>query len=151
MMSRLALAILVASVDAAAAGSGATLWWQHRALVMPIPMTVVGNRSIDVGTAPGFFGSLTSMGFACTAEDITRWRLRRVWVECSRGAEAFRYEGGFSVSYNAVVFDRIHRDGRLLGGADLITHVNAVIDHRDNKQDRLAVQSLSADRGSEKQ
>ena len=146
-MSRLALAILVASVDAAAAGSDATLWWQHRALVLPIPMTVVGNQSIDVGTASGFFGSLTSMGFVCMAEDITRWRLRRVWVVCSRGAEAFRYEGGFPVSYNSVIFDRIHRDGRLLGSTDLITHVNTVIDHRDNKQDRLAVQSMSADRG----
>ncbi|CAA9265859.1 MAG: hypothetical protein AVDCRST_MAG27-3352, partial [uncultured Craurococcus sp.] len=46
IMSRLVLAILVAAVDAAAAGSGATMWWQHRALVLPIPMTVVGNQSI---------------------------------------------------------------------------------------------------------
>ncbi len=90
------------------------------------------------------------MGFACTAEDITRWRLRRVRVECSRGAEAFRYEGGFPVSYGSVIFDRVHRDGRLLGSADLITHVNTVIDYREGKQDQLAVQSLSADGGSGK-
>ncbi|MBL6080652.1 hypothetical protein JMJ56_21775 [Belnapia sp. T18] len=148
MMSRLALAILVASVDAATAGNEAMPWWQHRRLAQPIPMTVVGTQSVDVGTASGFFSSLASMGFECTAEDITRWRLRRVRVECSGSAESFRYEGGFPVSYGSVMFDRVHRDGRLLGGAELITHVNTVIDHRDSKQDQLAVQSLSADEGS---
>ncbi len=150
MMSRFALVILIASVGAAAAGSGALPFWQHRALALPIPMTVVGTQSVDAGTASGFFGSLANMGFECTAENITRWRLRRVRVECSRGAEALRYEGGFPASYDSVIFDRVHRDARLLGGADLMTHVNTVIDHRDSKQDQLAVQSLSADGGSGK-
>ncbi len=146
-MSRLALAILLASLGTAAAGSGAMPCGQHPKLALPIPMTVVGSRAVEAGTASVFFGSIASMGFECMAQDITRWHLRHVRVDFSRGAEALHYEGGFPLSYGSVIFDRVHRDGRLLGGADLVAHVNTVISHRASKQDQLAVPSLSADGG----
>lgn len=122
----LAAALAIAPPCPAAAGDGPVPWSEHRALALPIPMTVVGTRSVPAGTAPEYFRGLAALGFACTAEDSTRRRMRRVRVACSDGSSTLLYEGGFPVGYGSVVFDRVQRDGDLLGGAALVAHVRAV-------------------------
>jgi hypothetical protein len=90
-------------------------------------MTAVGSQTVPAGTAQGFFGSLTNLGFECAAQDNTRWRLRRIQVRCSRGAEALLYDGGFPVDYGSVVFERVHHNGKMLGDTALKAHVRMVI------------------------
>jgi hypothetical protein len=89
-------------------------------------MTVVGAQSIRAGTAPEYFRALAALGYDCTAEDITRRRMRRVRVACSHGSATLVYEGGFPVGYGAVLFDRVQRDGDLLGGGALVAHVRSI-------------------------
>jgi hypothetical protein len=89
-------------------------------------MTVVGAHETEAGTARSFFQALSDQGFTCIAADNARRTLRRVRVDCRRNSETWAYEGGFPVSYSRVVFDRVHRNGTLLGGADLPAHVRAV-------------------------
>jgi hypothetical protein len=120
------LATMSSDPAAAVAADGPAPWSEHRALVLPIPMTVVGAQSIPAGTAQEYFGGLAALGFDCTAEDNTRRRMRRVRVACSHGSTTLLYEGGFPVGYGSVVFDRVQRDGDLLGGAALVAHVRSV-------------------------
>jgi hypothetical protein len=122
----LVAALAVAASHPAAAGDGPVPWSEHRALALPIPMTVVGTRSIPAGTAQEYFRALAALGFGCTAEDSPRRRVRRVRVACSHGPTTLLYEGGFPVGYGSVVFDRVRRDGDLLGGAALVAHVRSV-------------------------
>jgi hypothetical protein len=106
-------------------------------------MTVVGHQTVAAGAAHGFFGSLTGLGYTCMAQDNTRWRLRRVQVECLRGAESLLYDGGFPADYRSVVSERVHRNGRMLGGADLMAHVKKVVAELEGEPDNLAT-NLSA-------
>jgi hypothetical protein len=94
----------------------------HETLSRPIPMAVVGSSFVQAGTAPAFFSGLEAAGYACMAEDVTRWRVRRVLVTCARGGERLVYEGGFGPERGSVTFDRVSRDGVLLGGRELATH-----------------------------
>jgi hypothetical protein len=87
---------------------------------------VVGAQETEAGSARGFFQALSDQGFTCSAEDHARRTLRRVRVDCRRDSETWTYEGGFPVSYSRVVFDRVHRNGILLGGSYLPAHVRAV-------------------------
>ena len=127
-MTRLApiLGLAVAGISSGVSAGTPVPWSEHRALSLPIPMAVVGTRATEAGTARGFFQALADQGFACAAEDHARRTLRRVRVECRRGGEAWTYEGGFPVGHGRVVFDRVHRDGALLGGTRLEAHVRAV-------------------------
>jgi hypothetical protein len=123
----LLVTLAVGASGTAAAGDGLVPWSEHRSLSLPIQMTVVGSQTVPAGTAQDFFGSLTDLGFECAAQDNTRWRLRRVQVRCSRGAESLLYDGGFPLDYRSVIFERVHRNGRMMGGADLAAHVRMVV------------------------
>jgi hypothetical protein len=123
----LVVALAVTASVTAAADDRLVPWLEHRSLSLPIQMTVVGSQAAAAGTAQDFFGSLTNLGFECAAQDNTRWRLRRIQVRCSRGAEALLYDGGFPVDYGSVVFERVHHNGKMLGGTALTAHVGIVV------------------------
>jgi hypothetical protein len=123
----LVVALAVTASVTAAADDRLVPWLEHRSLSLPIQMTVVGSQIVPAGTAQGFFGSLTNLGFECAAQDNTRWRLRRIQVRCSRGAESLVYDGGFPVGYSSVVFERVHYKGKMLGGTALTAHVGIVV------------------------
>lgn len=99
---------------------------EHDALSRPIPMAIAGSRYYPVGPAETYFRGIEKLGFICEAEDITRWRVRRVKVTCSRVEEVLLYEGGFSRDRGSVIFDRVSRRGELLGGTELAEHVNTL-------------------------
>jgi hypothetical protein len=123
----LVVALAVTASATALANDRSASWLEHRSLSLPIQMTVVGSQVIPAGPAQGFFGSLTKLGFECAAQDNTRWRLRRIQVRCSRGAELLVYDGGFPVDYGSVVFERVHHNGKMLGGIALTAHVRMVV------------------------
>jgi hypothetical protein len=139
----LAAALIVASSGMAAADDRLVPWSEHRSLSLPIQMTVVGHQAVAAGTTQGFFGSLTDLGYTCMAQDNTRWRLRRIQVECLRGAESLLYDGGFPIDYRSVVFERVHRNGQMLGGADLAAHVRMVVADMEGEPVNL-ITNLSA-------
>lgn len=120
------VAVVAVAPHSAEAGDGPMPWSKHPALSLPIPMTVVGSTFLPAGTAAEYFQALTALGFECTAEDNTRQRMRRVRVVCWDASTTLLYEGGFPVGYGAVIFDRVQRDGALLGGGALLAHVRAV-------------------------
>lgn len=100
---------------------------EHAALGQAIPMAIVGATFLPAGTAPGYFRAVEALGFSCLAEDLTRWRVRRVRVTCTRGAEMLLYEGGFPVGRGSVIFDRVVQGGRLLGGRELAAHARTMM------------------------
>jgi hypothetical protein len=144
----LASALVVASSGMAAADDRWVPWLEHRSLSLPIQMTVVGSQAVPAGTALGFFGSLTKLGFECAAQDNTRWRLRRVQVRCLRGEEALLYDGGFPVNYGSVVFERVHQHGKMLGGTALAAHVRLVVADIEDEPDNLTMNLSGAPKAS---
>lgn len=100
---------------------------EHARLSLPLPMAVVGTRFIQTPPAAQYFAGLATLGFACDATDMPRWNLRRIRVECGGRGGTLLYEGGFASGWGMVTFDRIWRDGVLLGGRDLARHVDGVI------------------------
>jgi hypothetical protein len=139
----LVVALAVTASATASADDRAVPWLEHRSLSLPIQMTVVGSQIVPAGTAQGFFGSLTDLGFECGAQDNTRWRLRRIQVKCSRGAEELLYDGGFPVDYGSVVFERVHHNGKMLGGTALTAHVRMVVADMEGEPDNMTT-NLSA-------
>jgi hypothetical protein len=99
---------------------------EHPALSRSIPMAVTGSSFHPAGSAEAYFRGLESLGFTCEAEDMTRWRVRRVKVACIRANESLLYEGGFPPDRGSVIFDRVSQQGVLLGGRELAAHVRGV-------------------------
>jgi hypothetical protein len=44
-----------------------------------------------------------------------------------RGADSLLYDGGFPSDYGSVIFERVHHNGKMLGGTALAAHVRMVI------------------------
>jgi hypothetical protein len=110
----------------------ASPWTEHPVLSLPTLLLVVSDRdTTDGGTAAGFFGRLTDLGFACLAFEPRRRRIRRAEVVCAREEEWSSYAGGWPARGGAFVIDRI-RVGRggsaeLLGGTQVGAHVRDVL------------------------
>ena len=100
---------------------------EHPRLSQTLPMAIVGNRYMQTPPAAQYFAGLAALGFACDATDVPRWNLRRIRVECGGRGQTLLYEGGFSSGWGTVTFDRVWRDGVLLGGHELAAHVDRVV------------------------